>query len=105
MPDQLLFIVMIAMLVVFMFFSSRRRKKAAEEMSKQLVKGAEVMLTSGIYGVIDGFENDRVQLVVGKNTIEVARGAVARVMPVVVTTKPVAKKPAAKKTTSTSSKK
>ena len=97
MPDQVLFIAMIAMLAVFMVFSSRRRKKAAEEMSKQLVVGAEVMLTSGIFGVIVGFENDRVQLNVGKNTIEVARGAVARVMPVVVKAAPAkAAKPAAK---------
>lgn len=85
MPDQVLFILMFAMLAVFMVFSSRRRKKAAEEMSKQLVVGAEVMLTSGIFGVIAGFENDRVQLTVGKNTIEVARGAVARIVPVTVT--------------------
>lgn len=90
-PPYFFYAILIGLLVL-MFMSQRKRKKAAEQVKSQVVAGAHVMLTSGIYGKIVSIDEDRVSLDLGSTTIVVARGAVARVVDA-----PVAKKAPAKK--------
>jgi preprotein translocase subunit YajC len=62
MSDTLFFFLAITFLAVWIFVSGRRRKKAAEKLKSEVVKGAYVMLTSGIYGKILTVKEDRVEL-------------------------------------------
>jgi preprotein translocase subunit YajC len=77
MNDTLFLFVALAFLGAMLFFSSRKRKKAAETLQNQVVKGAYVMLTSGIYGKITAVLDNRVELEVASGTkMLVAMGAV-----------------------------
>jgi preprotein translocase subunit YajC len=62
MSDTLFFFIALTFLVVWIFVSGRKRKKAAENLKSEVVKGAYVMLTSGIYGKILMVKEDRVEL-------------------------------------------
>lgn len=96
--NDLLMFGMIAVLLVFMFMSSNKRKKAAAETASKVVVGAKIMLTSGIYGEITDIKDDRITLKsAGSTVLEVAKGAVARVVENAPVNKNAVKKPAAKK--------
>ena len=100
MPDlnNLVMIGMVVILGAFMYFSGRKRKAQAAELASKVVVGAKVMLTSGIYGEVVTLADDRVALKIsGNTTIEVARGAVLRVVENAKPEAPVAKPAAAKK--------
>ena len=85
-------------MIVFMVMSSRKRKAQAAEMASKVAVGAKVMLTSGIYGEVTSLSDDRVVIKsAGSTSLEVARGAVLRVVENAEEKKPVAAKPAAKK--------
>ena len=59
-----------------------KRQKNLAALQGALEPGNEVMLSSGVYGVIDRVADDRVHLRVAEGvTIVVARGAVANVVP------------------------
>jgi len=62
MDDTLFFFLALTLLGIWIFVSGRRRKKAAEELRSKVVKGAFVMLTSGIYGKIGSIKGDRIEL-------------------------------------------
>ena len=62
MDDSLFLFLALAFLGAMLFYSSRKRKKAAEALRTQVVKGAYVMLTSGIFGTITAVLEDRVEL-------------------------------------------
>jgi preprotein translocase subunit YajC len=62
MDDTLFFFMALTLLGIWIFVSGRRRKKAAEELKSKVVKGAFVMLTSGIYGKISSVNDDRIEL-------------------------------------------
>lgn len=62
MDDSLFLLLALGFLGAMLFYSSRKRKKAAETLRSQLVKGAYVMLTSGIFGKITAVMEDRVEL-------------------------------------------
>jgi preprotein translocase YajC subunit len=62
MSDTLFFFLALTFLGVWIFISGRNRKKAAEKLRAEVVKGAYVMLTSGIYGKILAVKDDRVEL-------------------------------------------
>lgn len=123
--DQLIMFAAIGFLVVMMVLNSRKRKKQQEELSSALKQGASVMLTSGIYGIIVAVADDRFVIETAPGiTLNVAKGAVARIVdaPMVsvapavapkaaakttakAATKAPAKKPAAKKPAATAAKK
>lgn len=66
-----------------------KRQKATAQLQASLEAGNEVMLSSGILGVIESLEDDRVHLRVADGvTIRVARGAVAQVVPSAHTSQP-----------------
>lgn len=96
MDDSLFLLAALAFLGAMLFYSSRKRKKAAETLQTQVVKGAYVMLTSGIYGKITAVLDNRVELEISPGTkILVAMGAVRS-----IEQEPKNSKPAAKTTTS-----
>lgn len=96
--EQYLPLLVAGAFIVFMVMNNRKQKAKQAEMQTKIVVGAQVMLTSGIYGEIKSINEDRVVLKsAGTTTLEVAKGAVLRV----VENAPVAEaKPAAKKTAS-----
>lgn len=103
--EQYLPLLIAGAMIVFMITSSRKRKAQAAEMASKVAVGATVMLSSGIYGEITGVTDDRIVIKsAGTTTLEVAKGAVVRVVDNVPekkaaakTSKPAAKKPVAKK--------
>lgn len=80
MDDSLFLLLALVFLAGMVFFSSRKRKKAAEELKAQVVKGAYVMLTSGIYGKILSIEENKMELETAPGQkLTVALGAVRSV--------------------------
>jgi preprotein translocase subunit YajC len=58
-----------------------RRSRALAELQSGLNPGDQVMLSSGVFGVVDTLTDERVHLRIAEGvTIEVARGAVANVV-------------------------
>jgi preprotein translocase subunit YajC len=104
MDDSLFLFLALAFLGAMLFYSSRKRKKAAETLQAQVVKGAYVMLTSGIFGKITAVLDNRVELETSPgNKMLVALGAVRSIEQEPKSSKPAAKsesnsetKPAAK---------
>ena len=62
MDDSLFLFLALAFLGAMLFYSSNKRKKAAKTLQAQVVKGAYVMLTSGIYGKITAVLENRIEL-------------------------------------------
>jgi preprotein translocase YajC subunit len=80
MSDTLFFFLALTFLGVWIFVSGRNRKKAAEKLRSEVVKGATVMLTSGIFGKISSVKDDRVDLETAPGQkLTVAIGAVSRI--------------------------
>ncbi len=79
--DQIFLVVMIAMMGFLLWNSSRTRKKQAQLLASQLEVGVEVMLGSGVFGTVESIAGDRLVIKSAGSTLEVARGAVARVLP------------------------
>jgi preprotein translocase subunit YajC len=96
--EDYLFLALAGAMIVFMVLSSRKRKAQAAEMATKVLPGAKVMLTSGIYGDVVSVDSDRITIKsAGNSTLEVAKGAVARVVEAAPEKKSSAvKKPAAK---------
>lgn len=109
MQDPTIYIVYALMFVVLglMWNNGRKRKKAALELQDSLKAGANVMLTSGIYGTISDVADDKVTIKSGTTTFVVARGAVMRILPVEAkgTEKPKTTKAPAKTTKTTKTEK
>jgi preprotein translocase subunit YajC len=96
--DTLFPLILIGGMVVFMVLSGRKRKAQATEMATKVVTGAKVMLSSGIYGEISSVTDDRITLVsAGSTKLEVAKGAVIRVVENAPAKKAAAKSTASKK--------
>lgn len=102
--DQIFLFAMIAMMGVLLWNSSRQRKKQAQLLAEQLEIGVEVMLGSGIYGTVESIAADRLVINSAGSTLEVARGAVARVLPKTTVEAPVSKASTAKKAATTATK-
>ncbi len=68
-------------MIVFMITSSRKRKAAAAQMASKVAPGAKVMLSSGIYAEVISVADDRaVVKSAGSTSLEVAKGAIVRVI-------------------------
>lgn len=77
------FLPLIGIALLFWLFIIRpasRRQKELGRMQSSLSVGDEVVLTSGVYGVVDGVEDDHLLLRVAEGVvIKVARGAVGSI--------------------------
>ncbi len=84
MADLVSLLPIIAIAVLFWLLIIRpqsRRQRALRELQAGLNAGDEVMLSAGVYGVVESLSDERVRLRVAQGvTIEVARGAVANVI-------------------------
>ncbi|MEN9911238.1 MAG: preprotein translocase subunit YajC [Actinomycetota bacterium] len=107
-PFNLMMVAVLALMVVFMIRNSRKQKADREALMAKVVKGANVMTTSGIFGTIlsiDVEDNEILLETTPGTKIRIHRQAVTTVVekaaPVVAvknaTAKPAAKKPAATK--------
>jgi preprotein translocase subunit YajC len=78
----LIIIVIFAILMVFMFRSQSRRKRAAQETQRQVVDGARIRTTFGVYGTIVESDDRNVMVEVAPGTrIKMLRQAIAMVVP------------------------
>ena len=78
----LIIIVIFAILMVFMFRSQSRRKRAAQETQRQVVDGARIRTTFGVYGTIIESDDRNVIVEVAPGTrIKMLRQAIAMVVP------------------------
>lgn len=92
--DSLFLFAALAVLIVFMFRSNQKRKKQAEELQASIAVGANVMLTSGIYGEIKSIDGDKLVIETTPGTkLSVIKLAVREI---VSAPEPKAKKPAEK---------
>lgn len=107
-PFTLMMVAVLALMVVFMIRNSRKQKADREALVEKVVKGANVMTTSGIFGTIvsiDAEENQIVLETTPGTKLRIHRQAVTTIVekstPAVTASaaasKPAAKKPAAKK--------
>jgi preprotein translocase subunit YajC len=102
-PFTLMMVAVLALMVVFMIRNSRKQKADREALVAKVVKGANVMTTSGIFGTIvsvDVDENEIVLETTPGTKIRIHRQAVTSIVeksvPAATATKPAAKKPATK---------
>jgi preprotein translocase subunit YajC len=82
--ELLLLVVLFAVMIVFMFRSSNRRKRQAQTIQNQLVDGAAVRTTFGVYGTVASIDtqNGTVMLEIAPGVqIKVMRQAVNQVLP------------------------
>jgi preprotein translocase subunit YajC len=81
--SSLLFIVAIfAVIMIFMFRSQSRRKRAAQDTQRQVIDGARVRTTFGVYGtVIEGDDRNVILEVAPGTRIKMLRQAIAAVVP------------------------
>ena len=64
---------------LLMIRPAQRRQREVRQMQSSLAVGDEVMLTSGIYGVLESLEDERVRVELAPGVVvEVARGAVGQ---------------------------
>lgn len=103
-PFTLMMMAVLALMVVFMIRNSRKQKADREALISKVVKGANVMTTSGIFGTvvsIDDAENEIVIESTPGTKLRVHRQAIASVVEKSVSDdKPVAKKTATPKQSS-----
>ena len=96
-PFTLMMLAVLAMMVIFMIRNSRKQKADREALAAKVVKGANVMTTSGIFGTVLSIDEDENEIVVESTPgtkLRIHRQAVVSVVE-----KPVAEaKPAARKT-------
>lgn len=95
--DQIFLFGALAVLIIFMFRNNKKRKQQAEQLQASIAIGANVMLTSGIYGRITAIDGDRI-------TIETTPGTSLSVIKLavreIVAAAEVAEKPAKKSASS-----
>jgi preprotein translocase subunit YajC len=98
--DSIILFGLLAVLIVFMFRNNKKRKQQADELQASIAVGANVMLTSGIYGRVTKIDGDRLVIETTPGTsLSVIKLAVREVIktdvesPVTKTTKK-AEKPA-----------
>lgn len=81
-PMTLIMFALVGVLIIFMIRNSRKRQAQAAEMQSKIAPGAEVMLQSGIFAVIESIdeENNRATVTSGTSTLVVHRNAIGQVV-------------------------
>ena len=73
------FVLLFGVGYMFLIRPQRRRRQQAAQTNKQISVGDKVMLSSGIYGRVDGFVGDHARIEIAPGTvIEVLRQAVSQ---------------------------
>lgn len=82
-PMSLVMLGLIGLLIIFMVRNGRKRREQMAQMHAGIVPGAEVMLQSGIFGVVDHIDEDddnRVTIVSGTSSMVVHRNAIGSIV-------------------------
>ncbi|XPP26008.1 MAG: preprotein translocase subunit YajC [Leucobacter sp.] len=81
-PIMIVMLALVVVLIFFMFRNGKKRQQAMAELQNNMRPGAEVMLQSGIYGVIEEVNEaeNRVTVRSGTSTLVVHRNAVSQVI-------------------------
>ncbi|MBY0175826.1 MULTISPECIES: preprotein translocase subunit YajC [Curtobacterium] len=82
--DQYFLIIIVVAFAAFMFYSSRKRKKQQTETASQMVPGARVMLSFGLYGTLVSVDDEKVTAdveIAPGTVITVHRQTLSRVVP------------------------
>ncbi|HXB51042.1 MAG TPA: preprotein translocase subunit YajC [Streptosporangiaceae bacterium] len=78
----LIIVAIFAVMMIFMFRSQSRRKRAAQDTQRQVIDGARVRTTFGVYGtVIEGDDRNVILEVAPGTRIKMLRQAIAAVVP------------------------
>jgi preprotein translocase subunit YajC len=78
----LIIVAIFAIMLIFMFRSQSRRKRAAQDTQRQVVDGARIRTTFGVYGtVIEGDDRNVIVEVAPGTRIKMLRQAIATVVP------------------------
>jgi len=78
----LIIVAIFAIMMIFMFRSQSRRKRAAQDTQRQVIDGARVRTTFGVYGtVIEGDDRNVILEVAPGTRIKMLRQAIAAVVP------------------------
>jgi preprotein translocase subunit YajC len=78
----LIIIVIFAILMIFMFRSQSRRRRSAQDTQRQVVDGARIRTTFGVYGtVIEGDDRNVIVEIAPGTRIKMLRQAIALVVP------------------------
>ena len=78
----LIIVAIFAIMLIFMFRSQSRRKRAAQDTQRQVVDGARIRTTFGVYGTIVDSDDRNVIVEVAPGTrIKMLRQAIAMVVP------------------------
>jgi preprotein translocase subunit YajC len=78
----LIIVVIFAIMMIFMFRSQSRRKRAAQDTQRQVVDGAHIRTTFGVYGtVVEGDDRNVIVEVAPGTRIKMLRQAIAMVVP------------------------
>jgi preprotein translocase subunit YajC len=78
----LIIVVIFAIMLIFMFRSQSRRKRAAQDTQRQVVDGARIRTTFGVYGtVVEGDDRNVIVEVAPGTRIKMLRQAIAVVVP------------------------
>ncbi|HTX83557.1 MAG TPA: preprotein translocase subunit YajC [Streptosporangiaceae bacterium] len=78
----LIIVVIFAIMLIFMFRSQSRRKRAAQDTQRQVVDGARIRTTFGVYGtVVEGDDRNVIVEVAPGTRIKMLRQAIAMVVP------------------------
>jgi len=71
---------MLAIMYFLVFLPQSRQRKKLQEMQSGLKNGDKVVLSSGIYGTVNGMDGDTIILKIADNVkIRIARAAIAHV--------------------------
>jgi preprotein translocase subunit YajC len=78
----LIIVAIFAIMMIFMFRSQSRRKRAAQDTQRQVMDGARVRTTFGVYGtVIEGDDRNVIVEIAPGTRIKMLRQAIAAVVP------------------------
>jgi preprotein translocase subunit YajC len=78
----LIIVAIFAIMMIFMFRSQSRRKRAAQDTQRQVIDGARVRTTFGVFGtVIEGDDRNVILEVAPGTRIKMLRQAIAAVVP------------------------
>jgi preprotein translocase subunit YajC len=78
----LIIVAIFAIMLIFMFRSQSRRKRAAQDTQRQVVDGARIRTTFGVYGtVVEGDDRNVIVEVAPGTRIKMLRQAIAMVVP------------------------
>ena len=81
MPQLFLIVVLLGLMWLLLIRPQRRRQLEQQQLHSRLTAGDEVVTAGGLYGTVEGIDEDEVRLVIAPGTtVRVAKRAVAAIV-------------------------